>query len=403
MKKVRTIGDIWELPISIETEMKGVDYASKSLPWTFNRMGIKAHAWTWYYRMMKINVGVMVQETLLTKLRLSGAKIDKEWKNYRTEDTFDLVTSDGIKIDVKSLNYYPEYDGKIRPKFSLEYLIKKRSYSGEKWAKFFPWLIPRGQVKRDDLFIFALLSSPNYMSKKLGDRNKNFLITSPPAIWGDFFNNKKIILAREKQTKGLDLKFKLIKNSNLTNDSVRFWIGFEKAGKFLERKIILQNGKSKTIKNTSSLAYVRVGKTDMPLFTGELVVSYKNHLCSSVISGGKFRDLNQPPSEPYWRIKRSMFADLFLPKPATLYFIGWIERNEFQKRREKYPSYAHPVDLNDKTVNQLGRSDEAGLMFTRSCCYIYPNVFRGGLKNRNYYVLTKDLNRMADLKDVLNN
>lgn len=401
MEKVSKTSDIWRLDISEENQKKGVDYASKSLPWTFNRMGIQEGPWTWYYRMMKISVGVMVQETLLSKLREDGAKIEKEWKNYRTEDNFDLISPAGTRIDVKSLNHYLEYDGDIRPTFSLDYLLKNKDYSGKEWVKFFPWMVPCDQVKRDDLFIFALLSSPNYMSEKLANRRKNFIITSPPGTWGSFYNNKKIILAREEQRKGIDLKFKLIENSTLSNVKITFHIGYEKNGKFFEEKLMLGNNQSSIIKVASSLAYIRIGKKTLPLFSGKLLVSFVNHLTESVISGGKLIDLNQPPPDKFWIVERGMFADLFLREPAKLYFIGWIDRAEFEKRRRTYPSYAYPLDAVTKLENQLGKTNEGGLLFTRSCCFIYPNVFKGGLKNKNYYVLTRDLNLMKDLSGAL--
>jgi hypothetical protein len=400
MDKVTSIKDIWKLDIEKANETKGVKYASKSIPWTFNRMGIQDGDWTWYYRMMKISVGVMVQESLLKKLKEKGVQIEKQWKNYRTEDTFDLTPPSGIKIDVKSFNHYVEYDGKIRPEFSLNYMMENKSYSGNEWSKFFPWLIPYDQRKREDLFIFAVLSSPNYIKKKLGDRDRNFILTSPPMGWGFFFNNKKIILKREEEGKFLDLKFKLVGNSSLSQDPIDFTIGYEAGAKFHEEKISLKNGKQTAVNGASSLAYIKIDRKNLAAFNGQLRVYFENNLRKPILSGAKMVDLNRPPEE-FWAVNKSMFGDLYLPKPANLYFIGWITSEEAEKRRVTYPSYAHPLDKIDKRLNQKGNSNEGSLMFPRSCCYVYPNTHRGGLKNKNFYVLTSDLNTMDSLLEGL--
>jgi len=402
MKRVTKTSDIWRISVSNEIEKKGVLYASKSLPWTFNRMGLQEGKWTWYRRMMRISIGVMTQEALLGALRRKGLQMEKEWKDYRTEDTFDLKAPNGTRIDVKALNHYTDYGGVARPEFSLAYLIQNRDYSGNEWAKFFPWLVPRDQLKRDDLFIFGLLSSKNYMAERIGGRDEDFIITSPPAAWGSFLNNKKIILAREEDGKGLDLRLKLTENTTLAEDSIRFHVGYEKSGKFYEEKLVLKNGQSGMIDGVSSLAYIRVQKRDLAVFIGKLLVHFKNHFKKPIISGQKLVDLNRAPSD-HWVVTKDMFANLYLPKPMTLYFSGWIERNQFETLRQNYPSYAHPVDSESKERNQAGRSTEGGLMFLHSCCYVYPNVFGGGLKNRNYYVLTRDLNGMDELAGAIQN
>ena len=82
---------------------------------------------TWYYRMMKIVIGVTAQEILLKQMRARGLKISKEWKTYRSEDTFDIMSPKGKKIDLKTLNHFVEFDGKVRPPFTLDYLIDNKN------------------------------------------------------------------------------------------------------------------------------------------------------------------------------------------------------------------------------------------------------------------------------------
>ena len=235
MTKLETPGQILNFEILPEEVEKGVDYAKKSLPWTFNRMGIQEGDWTWYYRMMKIVVGVTVQEKLIDVLEERGVRIEKDWTNYRTEDVFDLSFPEGIKLDVKSFNHYPEYNGGLRQYFTKEFLIQNRNYYGSEWGKFFPCLVPKGQINRDDLFIFAIISSSNYMRNKLEDRERHFVITSPAALWGNFLNHKKIIKAREEKDAPLDLTFTLRNNVSLDNTPLKFHFGYEKSSQKRER------------------------------------------------------------------------------------------------------------------------------------------------------------------------
>jgi hypothetical protein len=191
-----------------------------------------------------------------------------------------------------------------------------------------------------------------------------------------------------------------VENFTLSKVELTFFIGYEADGKFNEEKIVLSNGKSSSIKGASSLAYIRLGKKDLCVFSGKLLVSFKNHFTGQVLSGAKMIDLNQPPSDT-WIIEKGMFADLYFPQPIKLFFVGWIEKRESERLRDNYPSYAHPLDNVSKEQNQLGNTDQNGLLFVRSCCFVYPNVFRGGLHNKNFYVLTRDLNLMKDLSKAL--
>lgn len=394
MTKLDSAKQIWSVTVSDSDVTKGVMYASKSLPWTFNRMGVVG-PWTWYYRMMKIVVGVTVQELLLKLLRAQGLKISKEWKDYRKEDTFDIKSPHGNKIDVKSLNHFTEFDGEIRPHFAIDYLVDNMGYSGRKWKKFFPCLVPDDQLNRDDVFVFAILSSRNYNSLRKGEREKNFVISSPSEQWMNFLNNKKMTLAREGAGKGLDLSISMGQFSSLDQELPRFLIGYEKGGKFFEDPIELGGTREFELEDVSALSYVRVATASDAYFSGTLAVAVKNNFRTPVLSGAKKANLNVQPGKS-WQVTSEMFADLYLPKQLKLYYLGWVSVDEFRGTRKRYPSYAYPDDKKNDQENQIGRTTEGGVLFTHTCCYIYPNTFRGGLKNKNYYVLPKDLNVMNE-------
>lgn len=400
MTKLCDEHQVWVFDIDQDDIWKGVHYAKKSLPWTFNRMGVQEGDWTWYYRMMKIVVGVAVQETLIRELQQREIEIEKDWTNYRTKDAFDLTSLDGRKIDVKSFNLYSDYSVKLRPNFCLDYLIQNSSYPGPEWSRFFPCLVPQDQAGRDDVYVFAIVESPNYTSKarRIGGRVNQFMIASPAAAWGNFLNHKNIIKAREDSKMGLDLEFELRDHCSLFKSPLTFYLGLQYDGKFDEIDMEINTGDVISVEGVSGLSYIRIREEDFDSFTGQLAVRFTNHLDEPVFTGASMRDLNVAP-ENEWVVDKTMFGDLFLPSPHRIYMLGWISIDEFSRIRREYPAYAHP--LQNKQENQLADSQERGIMLTRSCCYIYPNMFKGGLRNKNYYVLPRDLNIMDELPSVL--
>jgi hypothetical protein len=372
----------------------GVEYARKSLPWTFNRMSVTG-PWTWYRRMMRIVVGVTVQNLLLRKLKEKGLDISKEWKKYRDEDTFDIKTVDGKVVDVKALNHFYDDDGEIRPNFSLDYLMENKGYTGDMWQKFFPCMAPDDQNKKKDAYVFAILDSEDYLSKVRESRNKHFIIASPSEKWMDFLNNKRLAQEREKADAGLDLTVKSDLVS-LDQDEPELYIGYERKESFFEERMRLTAGSTFEIDNVSALSYIRLGDELPRSFVGEIAVSIKNSLKGPVFSGARQRDLNESPGNK-WKVTSDMFADLYLPGNVSIHFLGWISSSEFKETRSKYPSYGHPDDKIDPSVNQPGRTTEGGVLFRKTNCYIYPNTgsINGGLKNTNYYVVPGDLNIMS--------
>lgn len=392
MKRLRSTRQIWSLPITPSDVTRGISYATKTLPWTFNRLSITGD-WTWYYRMMKIVVGVTAQDLFLRKLRAKGMRISKEWKNYRTEDTFDIKTSDGKAIDLKTQNHFYEADGDVRPSFSLDYLIRNRKYHGPKWKRFFPCMAPDDQKQKKDAYVFAITSSNNYMRLKRESRRRHYLIASPANEWMDFLNNKRLALAREETRQGLDLSISLDGVSSFNGKAPEFRIGYEQDGSFHERGISQRSGSHK-FENISALSYIRQANGFQAGFTGTISVAVTNHLRGPVFSGAAQRNLNRQPRRT-WSLNSDNFADLYPPGDLVIHFLGWISSAEFTEIRRKYPSYGNPT-VRDPERNLPGRTMEPGFLFPRTCSYIYPNTFGGGLKNKNYYVVPGDLHVMDE-------
>ena len=137
-------------------------------------------------------------------------------------------------------------------------------------------------------------------------------------------------------------------------------------------------------------------------------------------------NINTIPENPL-RFSREDFCDLRLPYDYTLYFLGWIPKEEFLSSFRRYPAYVWPDDKRDRALNQgwsqitekdmdlisrLGIADRvsdapsrinAGLLKTSgrgggACCYVYPNIGRGGgVRETNLYVLPQDLYTMDSL------
>lgn len=398
MERLTGAEQIWTCDIESEHLHTAVEYAKKSLAWTFNRMDDRG-PWSWYTRMMRIVVGVTAQETLIMKLREQGSAIERDWTNYRTEDVFDLRTPDGVKVDIKCNNFFTDYKAPGRSQFSLDHVIENRGYCGDEWDKMVPALVPRDQIEKKDLYIFAILLSPEYRAKKTGSRREHCILCSPGLEWGYFLNRRKIIEAREKASKGLDLVFQLKGQSTLSDVPLTFFFGFEKDSTFQETRAKLNMDDEFEIDGVSSLSYVRLDANDLDLFTNKLQVSFTNHLDTPIYSGRKGVDLNIPPGKT-WTVDRNMFADLFLPTSNKLYFIGWLTRDEFKRLKANYPSYAFPKK-EDTTKNQPSTNKEKGELLMRSCCYYYPNTHGGGLQTHNCYVPVGDLYIMDELSTTL--
>lgn len=120
------------------------------------------------------------------------------------------------------------------------------------------------------------------------------------------------------------------------------------------------------------------------------------------------------------------FCNLMLPGQYEIYVLGWIRKQEFLEACRRYPAWVWPKDSRNRFLNQAwtqftekdishleraGFGDcisgspkalKAGWMKTTgrgpgANCYVFPNTYRGGLKETNLYVLPQDLETMSSL------
>jgi len=150
----------------------------------------------------------------------------------------------------------------------------------------------------------------------------------------------------------------------------------------------------------------------------------RNELTTPVRSSA-MNDFNTPPTDALV-YTRKQFCNLILPDHYKLHCLGWITRDRYLQEFLKYPAWFCPKDSINRYENtpwsQISERDErllvklgienrvsktptrvaAGLMKSTgqqgACCYVFPNIFRSGLKETNLYVLPKDLSTMDSLK-----
>jgi len=400
---------IWETILSDTHITNAVHYAAKSVNWTFNRLAISGE-WATFKRMMRIVTGVAAQQCLMSQVQKKGKVVTKDWSDYRTEDTFDLALPDGKIADTKASNHYREYDTpKIRPKFSLDYLIKCKDYSGRDYRLFFPCAVPVEQfdVKRKrpkDYYIFTVISSPtDFISERMKGRDKAFLVATVPPGLGNFLNYKKLVAAREAAGAGISLTFSIGPQAKINEylspgKRSKVYAGCERDGGFFEERIELEEGSSASINDISGFSYLRMDSKEFECFSNILNMEVSNHLTEEIYDSG-LRNINLLPQKIH-RFTKESFANLYIPQ-SKIYFLGWIDRSTFEQKRKKLPCYGPPKDRMNKYSNTDGTPPILGVLYPRSTCYIYPNVYRGGFINKNYYVLPRDLREMDELLDIV--
>ncbi|MCK4477897.1 hypothetical protein KAU88_05155 [Candidatus Bathyarchaeota archaeon] len=402
---------IWRIEPSKKTSINAVRYASMSVNWTFNRLAIKASPWTWYIRMMRIVSGVAVQQCLIRELEKRGKKIIKDLSDYRTEDTFDLALPNGEILDSKASNYYVDYVGpEIRPNFSLKYLIENKDYCGKDYRSFFPCLVPAEQfnVKRKrhkDYYLFAIVTCINFIRDKLTGREDDWLIAAVPMDLGNFLNYKKLVQAREEEGKGISLSFSVSHNHTLEKyipskkkKTHKFYVGYEKDGNFSEEMVELGLNKAHEFPNISGFSYVRMDREEFETFHALIKMKIRNHLTKKMLNT-RFKNINKLPQKVF-SFGRKHFANLYPPK-SEFFFLGWISYESFKERMASLPCYGPPKDKIDKYSNTEGVPSRPGLLYPRTTCFIYPNVWRGGMRNKNFYVLPRDLRTMDELLKIV--
>ena len=427
MSKLKCTSDIWEISPTLESKRTAANYASRTLPWTFNRMMANTSALGQCGRGLNIAKGIAVQEALAKYMRTQGHDIELERKSHRADDLFDFRTKIGEKehlIDVKSIAYYNDYPGDIRAPFNNELIIEYADYGGPDWRIFFPMLVPHTQINQDKHgYIFVITKSGDFRRDILGDRVEDFIIAYPYGPYLPFLTARQLCIRREEENKGIYLVFEL-QDDYLFDNVIQADVLFEWNGQCQSSSIQLNTGCDQVeIGPMSVFNGIRLSRKDFAALNVDIHCRVsRNELVGEIFNASRSANLNTSP-DTTMSINKDCFCNLMLPNDYTAVVLGWITKEEFITRCKSYSAWIWPKDSIDRNRNQvwsqvtakdqkmldrIGLIDtydreagiiNAGILKTTgrgsgANCYVFPNVYRTGVKETNLYVLPQDLNTM---------
>ena len=429
MAKLKSASDILTLSPSDEARNKAAEYASRSLPWTFNRMMKNTSAGGQIDRALNIAKGIVAQEVLREYLNKLSIEAIEQKKSYRLTDFFDFEMMLGqrkVRCDVKTISYYSDYPGDIREKLTPELIFKYRGYAGPDWRTFFPMLLAHTQIKQDkEICIFGISESRDFRKSVIGYRKANLIAAFPFGESMPFYISSKLCQLREAAKKGFCVDVSL-ESYGLFAVPVQANILFEWQGKPQTANVKLSaDGKSVRVGPMSLLSTVTVTPEEYGKLAGVIVVKTAKNDCRDFVPNSAMENINTTPSGTL-RFGSGEFCNLVLPNEYKLHFVGWTTREEYLESTNKYTGWVWPIDSESKFLNkpwsQLTEKDlslleklslmgrvsrnpnqiNVGLMKTTgrgqgACCYVFPNYFRGGVRETNFYVLPQDLMPMATL------
>ena len=429
MKTVRSKSQIWQLKPTKEDCEVGAQYASVSLPWTFNRMmknrsprGVNDCA-------LNIAKGVAAQEALSRLLREHGVDVSTQIKSYRESDFYDLSVSvhgEKKRLDFKTISYYRNRDASDhRPPFSLDYLLSNSDYCGPDWRRFFPMLVPHTQIDQGkEVYCFGIGASDDFRSDALSPRTMDWIAAFPYGEFHPFLTNKKLCLAREERGKGFSISLRLVRDELFSQKTMRVEVIGELNGECVSAEAVVGDGDA-IIGPFSCISSFRISRKTLASMTGHLELRVVGNDLSDCVYNSNMKNVNVSPSGAM-TIETSYFCNLGMPDDYTIYVTGWTLSSDFRRQCTKYPGWVWPDDHVSKFDNQPwtqitqddrkmltghGFADSippahgqlhAGFLKTTgkgggACCYVFPNTFGTGLRETNLYVLLQDLSPMSEI------
>jgi len=450
MKKLTKVEQIWKTHATDNDVKIGIDYATISLPWTFDRMRYgQSTQNSMNKRLANILIGVLNQTILKRKLTSKGFSCKMDWTGYRESDIFDFQIGDKI-YDVKTSVIYSEYDKQNkRKRFSPEMEIKNRNNQGPKFLDFFPKMVAMSQLsskKKKDSYIFGVADTEKDIRKNSNPEknDKGYWCSSPFGDASAFFHNRILIEKRESEKKGFYPIIQWDRNQN-TLDSTDKKITVTFIGEWNKKKkiqkVTLLPGEVKQLEEEmSSLSTIHVNHPSSLIDLDVLLVKVKNNYKKFV---PKYNDpnLNLNNDKFEWLINKKSFINLKITK-YSLYWIGHIPYDEFMKTFQNYPCYFAPSGAPGSDENTTGRitdrmrkklesldrsranaisegknppqpefiplmknskidvgmllSAQMGFKAIGAACYYYPSAY--SFPESAFYVLPKDLHIMDSLK-----
>ena len=433
MRKVKKSSDIWVLQPSAQDRQKAARYAAVTLPWTFNRMMKNTKARGQRERALNIAKGIVVQETLARELSTRGIEVGLERKSHRAEDLFDFnIPFRGKEklFDVKSIAYYSNYSSDVRESFTTDFLVGNRSYSGPDWDHFFPMMVPHTQIRQEkEHYIFAITESQDFRSDCTTGRDEDMICVFPHGEHLPFLTHKALVREREEAGKGFYLCFQHTAEESLFPSSINLTAHFEWDGELSVEPFLLDRcGCSKRIGPMSAFNCLEIDRESLAAIEGNLTCKIENNDFTDDVYSASGQELNVC-ADDFLIWGKQDFCNLVLPTDFIVNVVGWTDKATFLKNCRKYTAWIWPLDkvdrfknsvwsqITEKDVKSLTRAGfddcidypnkkiKAGWMKTTgrgpgACCYVFPNMFGGGVKETNLYVLPADLNIMDSLVEA---
>lgn len=432
MTQLSKAEDIWVLKPTREDLIAGANYAAITLPWTFNRMSMNTSSSGQQSRALNIAKGIVGQEILRRELEKRSISAQVQRKSHRDDDLFDFqLPINGVvrRLDVKSVNYYSNYSESGRSPLSSQLIVANASYPGPDWRRFFPMLVPHTQVQQaKDAYCFAISSSIDFRRDIDTDRAGYTITAFPYGNHMAFMARKQLCIARENAEKGFYASCSYSTDAFLFNGhGLTFTLIGEWDGQMVRRVVELKPGT--VVENVgpfSCLSSFQLDRNDYDRIHGRIEISISRNDFTSPILNTTKSNINVLPTESLI-LQRSDFCNLMLPTDYTIYFIGWVMKEDFLQACRKYSGWVWPNDNANRYHNQpwtqitesdrksIGRAGfenciqgnphllKAGWMKTNgqgggACCYVFPNIgSRGGVKETNLYALPQDLQAMVEL------
>lgn len=423
--------EIWIVKPTEEDLQAGAEYAAISLPWVFNRMGKDKSSKGQQQRAFNIAKGIVGQRVLQSELARRGIDAEIEVKSHRNKDLFDFRVSIGgavQRLDVKTMTHYNDYPNDEREPFTPALVAAHRGYPGPDWRTYFPMLVPHTQIKQDkQAYCFAIGSSVDF--RRSIDKNRSgFALTAfPHKGLLTFFSGKALCAAREKAGKGIFLNCSYVPCGLWDRPQVEMTIVGEWDGKLMRKSVsLMPDTPVSGIGPFSCVTSFQMARAEHEgLGEGQIEISICQNDLDQPVRNSSKRDVNVVPEEAL-TVRRNDFANLYLPDDYTLFFVGWITKQNFLARCRHYPAWIWPMDKVNRHENRpwsrITEKDRKALESTgfedciqsspaclaagwmkgmpnrgSSCCYVYPNVYGGGLQETNLYVLPRDLMVMREL------
>ena len=408
MTRLTEPGQIWIVTATNRELKAGAEYAAVTLPWTFNRMGLKTFSSGQQGRGLNIAKGIVAQKVLARELQNKGLNIGEQDKSHRDEDLFDLtIPANGskVKFDLKSVNYYSNYAPLGREKLTPQLVMENGDYPGPEWHRFFPMLVPQTQIIQDkEAYCFAIADSIDPRKDPLKGREEFHLVAFPYGIHLPFFTSARLCEAREKANEGFYITVEYQSGGLCTGQQIEFELIGEWDGEINRVSLTLTEGNTIDVEGPfSCLSSFKIPRKSFGVFTGNIKITVTRNDFNDLLLNSDRENVNVPPEDEFY-IRAGDFCNLYLPEPYVLHILGWIEKEDFLERYINYPSWAQPGDRMDRQFNQAWTQITAkGLMKTTgsgggACCYVFPRLSRGGgVRETNLYVLPQDLKPMDTL------